>query len=194
MANTESIGQFTLILATNEPGGVKRALRSRLTRSEFDRYTQAELKAIAERVARDSDVNLTPQAASLLAQVAQGSPRIIARRVQNLKHFWPDGRSLSKDHVRTFLCSEGVDERGLTAHQQLYLRHLAAMPADQCNVERLAIKIGCDAVNVRQEIEPFLIEQGLVDPTSRQGRGITEKGLDVVNGYQESNTWDAESP
>ena len=97
----ESIAQFTLILATNEPGGVKRALRSRLTRVEFDPYTQNELKAIAECVARQSEVSLTPQAASLLAQVAQGSPRIVARRVQNLKHYWSDGRSLTKDHVRT---------------------------------------------------------------------------------------------
>ena len=184
----ESIAQFTLILATNEPGGVKRALRSRLTRIEFDPYTLAELKAIAEQVAREKDIDLSPQAARLLALVAQGSPRIIARRVQNLKHYWPDGRALSKDHVRTFLLSEGLDERGFTAHQQLYLRHLAAMPGGQCNVERLAIKLGCDAANVRQEIEPFLIEQGLVDPTSRQGRGITEDGLDVANSYPTPDT------
>ncbi len=75
---------------------------------------------------------------------------------------------------------EGVDEQGFTTHQRQYLQYLAATPEQQCNVERLAIKLGCDAANVRQEIEPYLIELGLVDPTPRQGRGLTEAGLSLV--------------
>lgn len=192
-SENESIAQFTLILATNEPGGVKQALRSRLTRIEFDSYTPADLKAIGEHVAQQREISLTPQAANLLAQVAQGSPRVIARRVQNLKHYWPDGRSITKDHVRTFLTSEGVDERGFTPHQRLYLRHLIAQPDHECNVERLALKLGCDAANVRQEIEPYLIEQGFVDPTSRQGRGLTEAGVELINNLRDPDCAEQEA-
>ena len=122
----ESVSEFTLILATNEPGRGKQALRSRLTRIEFDPYAQKELKEIAERVAGLNDIDITAQAANLLAQAAQGSPRIIARRIRNLKHYWPSGHALTKDHVCTFLTSEGVDEQGFMPHQKLYLRYLAA--------------------------------------------------------------------
>ena len=55
------------------------------------------------------------------------------------------------------------------------------MSKGQCNVERLAVKVGCDVVNVRQEIEVYLIEEGYVDPASRLGRGITPKGLDLLD-------------
>ena len=56
------------------------------------------------------------------------------------------------------------------------------MPKGQCNVERLAVKLGCDVANVRQEVEVYLIEQGYVDPASRLGRGITPKGFELVQG------------
>jgi Holliday junction DNA helicase RuvB len=184
----ESIAQFTLILATNEPGGIKHALRSRLTRIEFDAYSQRELKAIAERVAEAEEISFSPQAANLLAKTSQGSPRSIRRRVHNLRHFWSDVAHLTKDHVHAYLTSEGIDELGFTPHQRVYLESLAAMPKGQSNIERLAVRLGCDAANVRQEIEPYLIEQGFVDPASRLGRSITTQGLEVVDGIkQEAN-------
>lgn len=179
----ESIAQFTLILATNEPGSIRQALRSRLTRVEFDPYTDKELKAIAERIAKAEGLSFSPQAASLLAMTSQGSPRSIRRRVQNLKHFWSDITRLTKEHVNTFLLSEGIDERGFTPGQRQYLKSLAAMPKGRSNIERLAMKLGCDSANIRQEIEPHLIERGLVDPASRLGRGITAKGQQIVEEF-----------
>lgn len=176
----ESIAEFTLMLATNLPGRIKQALRSRLTRIEFDPYTQKELKAIAEQIAEAYSINLSPQAANLLATTAQGSPRCIKNRIRDLRHFWSAVKDLTKDHVRTFLDSEGIDEHGFTPHQRAYLKALAAMPNGRCNVERLAVRLGCDTANVRQEVEVYLIEQGLVDPTSRLGRGLTPKGLQIV--------------
>jgi len=191
----ESIAQFTLILATNEPGGIKQALRSRLTRIEFDAYSQRELKAIAERLAESERISFSPQAASLLAQTSQGSPRSIRRRVHNLKHFWSDVTRLTKEHVQTFLRSEGVDELGFTPHQRVYLKSLAAMPKGQSNIERMAVRLGCDTANIRQEVEPYLIERGLVDPASRLGRGITAKGMEIVEGFEqdENESEDAEN-
>jgi len=156
----ESIAEFTLVVATNAPGQIKQALRTRLTRIEFDSYSQKELKTIAEHVAELLGISISPQAANLLATTAQGSPRCIKRRIRDLRHYWAGMSSLTKDHVRTFLDSEGIDEYGLTPHQRKYMKALAAMPKGQCNVERLAVKLGCDVVNVRQEVEVYLIEQG----------------------------------
>ena len=183
-----SIAKFTLIAATNEPGRIKQALRSRLTRIEFDSYNPKELKTIAERIAESLGISISPQAANLLAATAQGSPRCVKRRILDLRHFWSGVNALTKDHVRAFLDSEGIDEYGLTPHQRKYLIALAGMPKGQCNVERLAIKLGCDVANVRQEVEAYLIEQGYVDPASRLGRGITPTGLEIVQSLSHDAT------
>ena len=176
----DSIAEFTLIMATNAPGHIKQALRNRLTRIEFDPYSNKELKTIAERIAESRNIGISPQAANLLAATAQGCPRCIKNRIRDLRHFWSGVKALTKEHVRAFLDSEGIDEHGFTPHQREYLKALASMPKGKCNVERLAIKLGCDVVNVRQEVEVYLIEQGFVDPASRLGRGITPKGLQIV--------------
>ncbi len=113
----ESISKFTLIAATTEPGRIKQALRSRLTRVELDPYSQKELRTIAERIAQPFDISISPQAANLLAATSQGSPRSIKRRILDLRHYWSGVKALTKDHVRAFLDSEGIDEHGFTPHQ-----------------------------------------------------------------------------
>lgn len=177
----ESIAKFTAIMATNEPGRLRTALQNRLVRIEFDSYTTKELTAIAACVAQSHDVPLSSQAAGLLARASQGSPRTICRRVKCLRHYWADSDYLTKENVREFLRSEGIDEHGLTPHQRAYLKCLHAQPDGQCTVERLAVKLGCDSINVRREVEPFLTDEGLVDPKTRNGRRITKKGIAVVN-------------
>jgi Holliday junction DNA helicase RuvB len=177
-----SIAEFTLIMATNEPGGITRGLRTRLARIEFDRYTLPELKAIAERIAALEGLELTPQAARRLAEVAQHLPRSIVRRLEHLRFFWPQVQRFTQEHVAELLAHEGIDARGLSPHQRLYLRTLAASPRRLCSLERLSAKLGCDMATLRQEIEPYLIDQGLVDPLSGRGRTLTDAGCVEVAG------------
>jgi Holliday junction resolvasome RuvABC ATP-dependent DNA helicase subunit len=177
-----SIAEFTLILATNEPGRITRGLRTRITRIEFDRYTLPELKAIAERIAALEGMDLTAQAARLLADVAQSLPRSIARRLEHLRLFWPHVERFTQEHVAELLAHEGIDARGFSPHQRLYLRTLAESPRGVCSLERLSVKLGCDTATIRQEIEPYLIDQRLVDPHSGRGRTLTEAGYAEVAG------------
>ena len=176
----QSIASCTIVLATNEPGRLKPALRSRLTSVEFEPYTIHELKMIAERVAAVEALEISPQAARRLAEVAQGSPRIIARRTEALRLFSPGIDKLGLEHVEDLLANEGVDELGLWPSQRLYLQILAASPRGACSLERLAIKLGCDPANIRSEIEPHLIERGWVEPHSGRGRMITVEGRAIT--------------
>jgi Holliday junction resolvasome RuvABC ATP-dependent DNA helicase subunit len=175
-----SIAEFTLILATNEPGRITRGLRTRVTRIEFDRYTLPELKAIAERIAALEGIELTAQATRWLAEVAQSLPRSMARRLDHLRLFWPHVTRFTQDHIEELLAYEGIDGRGFSPHQRLYLRTLAESPRWICSLERLSVKLGCDTATIRQEIEPYLIDQGLVDPHSGRGRTLTEAGYTEV--------------
>jgi Holliday junction DNA helicase RuvB len=179
-SHTLSIAQFTLILASNEPGMLKIGLIDRVHRFEFDPYSIRELKAIAEYAAGQEDIEMTPQAARRLAEVAQGTPRSLYRRLEALRLLYPSIRAFTIEHVRELLTHEGIDENGFTPHQRLYLLTLAATPQGRCSLGALAGKLGCDDAHIHRDIEPYLIEQGLVDPSSGRGRLLTAEGRRVV--------------
>jgi Holliday junction DNA helicase RuvB len=175
-----SIAQFTLLLASNEPGVLKTGLISRVHRIEFDRYSVRELKAIAEHTAVQEGLEITPQAARRLAEVAQGTPRSICRRLEALRLLYPRVLAFTIDHVRELLTHEGIDADGFTPHQRLYLLTLATTPQGRCSLGLLACKLGCDQAHIHRDIEPYLIEQGLVDPSSGRGRLLTADGRRVA--------------
>jgi Holliday junction resolvasome RuvABC ATP-dependent DNA helicase subunit len=112
--------------------------------------------------------------------VSQGSPRISARRVDALRLFSPSIAKYGLDHVAELLISEGVDDLGLRPSQRLYLQTLAASPRGACSLERLAIKLGCDTANLRQDVEPYLNERGWVEPHSGRGRMITPQARGII--------------
>jgi Holliday junction resolvasome RuvABC ATP-dependent DNA helicase subunit len=174
-----SIAAFTLIVATNYPGRIRTALRNRLTPISLDPYSLPELKAIAKRMARKEGITLTPQAARLLAEMAQGSPRIIGRLVEALRLMDPEGHKFTQDQIRELLGSEGVDQQGLWPHQRYYLGTLAASPSGASTLERLAVTLGCDGTYIRQAVEPFLLDRGLVEIRSGYRRQITHKGREA---------------
>jgi Holliday junction resolvasome RuvABC ATP-dependent DNA helicase subunit len=175
-----SVAAHTLILATTEVGRIKKPLRSRLRPVEFDPYRVEELKAIAERVVRSEEVDITPQAARRLAEAAQWAPRSIYVRVESLRLMWPGVAKLTQEHVEALLASEGIDARGLRPNQRLYLFALAESPGGSCSLERLASRLGCDPAFIRQEVEPYLITERLVDLHSGRGRVITREGAAVA--------------
>jgi Holliday junction DNA helicase RuvB len=176
----ESIACFTLLLATNAPGGLQPALRNRLDRVELDPYTEVELIEIAKRVATLEQIEITPQGARRLAEVAQGSPRLIQRRLENLRLLWPHESRLTEEHVRGLLKREGVDDHGLVPLQRRFLRTLARSHRGACSLRRLAVELGYDVLGLQEDIEPFLIGRGLIEVIGGLGRKLTVAGRAAV--------------
>jgi Holliday junction DNA helicase RuvB len=171
----QSVAAFTLVLSTSTPGGLQRALRDRLIPVEFDRYSTRELKAIARRVSFLHGIEVTGQAARLLSEVAQGSPRRLEQRIQVLKLFWPRETRFTGAHIAAMLKREGIDQRGVSPHQRLYLEILSRTTGQVCSLERIAIGLGCDPAYVSQVVEPFLIDSGFVE-VGPGGRSLTPEG------------------
>ena len=180
----ESVAEFTLILATNYPGEVRKSLRSRTTPVEFDTYQQSELKAIAQAAVAEN-INLTAQAAGLIAKTAQGSPRQVRTRLQNLKLFVPAAREYTINHVRDYLNSEGIDVHGLTTMQRNYLTILANSPKQRCGLDHMASKLGVDPKYIRQEIECYLVELNYVEVLSSHVRQLTPRGWELAKTFPE---------
>ncbi len=170
---------FTLILATNQPGLLTKALRSRLETVCLDPYSKAELVAIARAVAERKKITITAQGARRLAEVSQGTPRFIERRVDLLMSAFPDKNAFTQASVDELIASLGIDHYGHEPLQQGYLATLAASPNRSCTLERIAVQLGTDPKHVSHDVEPFLIREGFVRITPA-GRSLTDRGWDAA--------------
>ena len=177
----QQIPPCCLVLATNRPGEVLPALRRRLHRIEFEPYTRRELTFIARRLAENAGLDLTPQAARRLAEVAHGTPAAVGKRLQTLKLCWPDRCRFSQKHVERVLRLEGIDHLGLTPHQRVYLQTLAASPGHRNTLRRLAIALGCDTRYVADDVEPALILEGYINANEGPRRQLTPKVRDLIS-------------
>jgi holliday junction DNA helicase RuvB len=175
-----SVAEFTLVLATTEPGKILSSLCNRLTPIDFDPYTLPELKAIAMRVAEQEGVEITPQAARHLAQASQGVPRTIANHFEFMLRPFPGEARFDTDHVRQLLSELGIDEHGLTPPQRQYLRVLATSPEGHVPLEHLVARLGCDSAHLRRTLEPYLVEQGFIGFGRARARHITPSGRGLV--------------
>lgn len=183
---------FTLVLATDKPGGLKNALHQRLpTTVHLDAYDDHELRVIVERVAAKEGVSLTPQAATLLAGTCHGLPRKVEHRVRKLRLHYPDSERVpfSTERVREFLNAFEIDARGFGVHERNYLNHLYREGAS--SLETLAVILKVDPTFVSQQVEYALIHNKLIAIT-RSGRRLTRAGLAWVEEHEAIQTLEQE--
>ncbi len=176
----ESVARFTLILATTDPGKIAKPLRTRLTEVFMDEYTQRNLREIARREAIKQGINISPQAARVLAVHSQGSPRQMRLWLENLRLTFPGVGQITNAHVERFLRGEGIDAYSLRPQQRSYLRLLVASVKHQLTINQLSAKLGLDLAYVREEIEHFLLDRRYLEVLSNNQRRITEAGIAIV--------------
>lgn len=80
-----SIAPFMLIGATNEPGRLLPALRSRMVNVVMDDYTEEDLRAIVVQKANRFLVRLSERAIGLIVRASHGSPRSIVQILQSVE-------------------------------------------------------------------------------------------------------------
>ncbi len=80
-----SIAPFMLIGATNEPGRLLPALRSRMVNVVMDDYTEEDLRAIVVQKADRFLVRLSERAIGLIVRASHGSPRSIVQILQSVE-------------------------------------------------------------------------------------------------------------
>jgi Holliday junction DNA helicase RuvB len=178
---------FTLVGATTRLGLLTTPLRDRFgipTRLEF--YTEDELDLIVTRGARLLGIPSDPEGTREIARRARGTPRIagrLLRRVVDFALVEGDGR-LSRAIADRALTRLGVDHLGLDSADRRYLTLLAEnYGGGPVGVETIAAALSESRDAVEEVIEPFLLQQGLLQRTPR-GRMLAAKawrhlGLDA---------------
>jgi len=172
---------FTLIGATTRLGLLTTPLRDRFgipTRLQF--YTEDELYQIVSRNARKLGAPADEGGAREIARRARGTPRIAGRLLRRVVDFaLVDGdgtvtKTLA-DHALTRL---SVDDLGLDGADRRYLRLMAEhYSGGPVGIETLAAALSESRDALEEVIEPYLLQQGLLQRTPR-GRMLAQRGWD----------------
>jgi Holliday junction DNA helicase RuvB len=138
-------------------------------------YTVEELELVVRRGARVLSLNITPDGSNEIARRARGTPRIAGRLLRRIRDFAHVRRAEAVDRALAdaALVELEVDPAGLDAMDRRYLTMIAVnYGGGPVGVETLAAALSEPRDAIEEIIEPFLIQQGLVQRTPR-GRLLT---------------------
>ena len=184
---------FTLVGATTRSGLITTPLRERFgipLRLQF--YEPDELELIVSRGARVLGMSLTTDGAAEIARRSRGTPRVAGRLLRRVRDFAAVAGvdTIAAVQADSALKRMDVDERGLDAMDRRYMRCMADnYGGGPVGVETMAAALSEQRDVLEEVIEPYLIQQGLVQRTPR-GRVLTRGGfgylgLDVPRGYEQ---------
>jgi holliday junction DNA helicase RuvB len=167
---------FTLVGATTRAGMLTNPLRDRfgiVARLEF--YNAEELTRIVTRSAALLQIPIDPDGAREIARRSRGTPRIanrLLRRVRDYAQVKGDG-DITRAMADAGLSMLDVDGLGLDVmDRKLLSTVLHKFAGGPVGVDNLAAAIGEERDTIEDVLEPFLIQQGFLQRTSR-GRVAT---------------------
>lgn len=169
---------FTLVAATTRSGLLTSPLRERFgipMRLEF--YTHDELKKIILRSASLLGVSLDDGGAAEIARRCRGTPRIAGRLIRRVRDFAQVGNApqITKDIADKALRALDIDDAGLDAMDRRYLRCIIEnYRGGPVGLDTLAAALSEQRDVIEDVIEPYLLQQGLIQRTPR-GRAVTAK-------------------
>jgi Holliday junction DNA helicase RuvB len=144
-----------------------------VARLEF--YTPEELVHIVERSSRLLGVEIVHEGAFEIARRARGTPRVanrLLRRVRDYAEVKAQGR-ISREVADAALTMLEVDQQGLDVMDRKLLGAvIEKFGGGPVGVDNLAAAIGEARDTIEDVLEPYLIQQGLLQRTPR-GRMAT---------------------
>ena len=171
---------FTLIGATTRAGMLTNPLRDRfgiISRLEF--YSAEELTIVVKRSARLLNMNITEDGALEIARRSRGTPRIanrLLRRIRDYAEVKSDG-IVSLAIANAALEMLDVDHLGLDLmDRKLLSAIIEKFDCGPVGLENLAATIGESTDTIEDVIEPYLMQNGLLQRTPR-GRIVTSHTL-----------------
>lgn len=172
-----NLERFTLVGATTRAGMITPAMRARFgVVARIDFYPAEDLKTIVERSARILEVEIESNGAFEIARRSRGTPRIanrLLRRVRDFAEIKADGR-ITKPVVSLALEALEVDELGLDdMDKRILTTIIEKFGGGPVGIGTLATAVGEEGETIEEVYEPYLVQEGFVERTSR-GRVATE--------------------
>jgi Holliday junction DNA helicase RuvB len=171
----------TFILATTKPAELDRALRTRCTEINLDRYTVAEVEGMIMR--------RTPQLpAEVIRDIARASritPRIAFEIADDVREelMVSDDPSPAKALARVLKGRGIITYTGLTRNDVRYLQLLDKEKRALGETVIAATLSDIDRQVIADDVEPYLVRMDMMRVTER-GRAITAAGKRIVEEFK----------
>ncbi|MES1983034.1 MAG: Holliday junction branch migration DNA helicase RuvB [Pseudomonadota bacterium] len=189
---------FTLVGATTRAGMLTNPLRDRfgiVARLEF--YTTGELQRIVSRSSGLLELPISPDGALEIAKRSRGTPRIanrLLRRVRDYAEVRAQGEA-TREVADAALTMLDVDVQGLDVmDRKLLLTVIEKFAGGPVGVDNLAAAIGEERDTIEDVLEPYLIQQGYLQRTSRgrvaTAHAYTHFGLVQPRNAHTKELWD----
>lgn len=165
------LNSFTLVGATTRSGLLTAPLRARFGISfHLDYYPAEDLLTIARRSARILNIKVDDDAAWEIAGRSRGTPRIVNRLLRRVRDFAQVQHKscIDKEITMFALAQLDVDTLGLDEmDKKILLTIIDKFGGGPVGLSSLAVAVGEDAGTLEEVYEPFLVQQGLLQRTSR---------------------------
>ena len=170
--------KFTIIGATTRTGAIAAPLRDRFGLvHRLDFYTIDQVEAIILRAAKILNVQIDQKSANILATRSRLTPRIANRLLKRVRDFADINGDGIIDTSIAYKALEllDIDELGLDPADRLLLETIIEnYKGGPVGVETLAAITSEERMTIEDMIEPYLLQIGLLERTSR-GRKVTPK-------------------
>lgn len=169
--------KFTLVGATTRTGLLSSPLRDRFgVQLRLDFYPIDELERIIKRSSGLLGIEIHDTGANEIAKRSRGTPRIANRLLKRVRDFAQVRRNaalIDRDTAREALSLFEVDGRGLDPLDRKFLLILIEkFDGGPVGIDTLSSAIGEERDTLEDVYEPYLIQQGFLQRTSR-GRMAT---------------------
>ena len=168
---------FTLVGATTRAGDLSSPLRDRFgIVSKLEYYTNEQLASIVRRTSRVLNVKIEEPGVYEIAKRSRGTPRIANRLLRRIRDFAQvlNNGVITEEVAKQALERLHVDSLGLDEVDIRYLRGIIErFRGGPVGLDALANSISEETTTLEDVYEPYLIQIGFVNRTSR-GRVVTE--------------------
>lgn len=178
------LAPFTLVGATTKIGSLTSPLRDRfglIQRLQF--YQVDELTEIILRSAKILNVEIDVLGAEEIARRSRGTPRIANRLLRRVRDYAQVNQEtiITESLAQEALDIHNVDRLGLDWTDRLVLSTLIdQFQGGPVGLEAIAAATGEDRKTIEEVYEPYLLQIGLLNRTSR-GRIATDKAYQHLN-------------
>lgn len=166
---------FTLIGATTKSGAISAPLRSRFGIIEaLDFYSPEELCYVILQNAKFLNIQMDHPAAMILATRSRGTPRVAKKLLRRVRDFAQvkNNNVATQELVQDTMQTLGIDEYGLTPIDNLILKKIMFdYKGGPVGLDTLASITGQDKETIEAVYEPYLLQQGFLEKSSK-GRQI----------------------
>lgn len=177
------LSKFTLIGATTKMGRLSAPLRDRFGANfRFDFYEHDDLAKIILQKADIMGVQLGEDVALEIAKRARKTPRIAIRILKRIRDFADVNNDgvITLNEVKLGLEMLEIDGLGLNRLDKMILKTMIEnFDGGPVGLSTIAASISEEMDTIEDVCEPFLLQEGLLQRTSR-GRIVTQRGMDHV--------------